>query len=192
MKARIKSDAQGKKPKGWEIPDQTFNPKYCDSIIAVFKDGNTVAHFCAKHNIARSTFYEWLNNYPEFSIAYEIAQEYAEKYWIDEGKKNLVTQAFGEETIKFNESTYALFMGARFGITKARKLALSGFNKKNPIAAHKRVSLALSRGEITGQEALQLSKVCLDKATLKERLELVPLVEQLMKEVNEIKQNKHS
>ncbi len=51
------------------------DPKYdkvnCDALIKVMRAGGSVASVCVALDICKSTFYNWLKDYPEFNTAYE-------------------------------------------------------------------------------------------------------------------------
>lgn len=56
-------------------PPREFKPEYCDKIIEVGRDGGGVAKMCLECNIGSySTFYKWLDEYPEFAEAYAEAK----------------------------------------------------------------------------------------------------------------------
>ena len=54
----------------------TYRPDICKELVDMFADGSTITQVCSrKLKIARSTFYYWRENYPEFDAAANMAIE---------------------------------------------------------------------------------------------------------------------
>ena len=60
-----------------------YDPKFCRVILDMAKQGKSVVQMSAHLEIARSTFYEWIKNEPEFSDTFDIAKEIMESFWED-------------------------------------------------------------------------------------------------------------
>lgn len=53
-----------------------YDPTICDELPAMFADGSSIVKVCArKLGIARSTYYEWKDKYPEFKKAADKGEQ---------------------------------------------------------------------------------------------------------------------
>jgi hypothetical protein len=86
-----------------------YEPWMCDALLKVFASGRFVARFCAEVGIVRSTFYEWIKEYPELNTAYNHAQELSRAFW----EEVLVTQATSMEKAP-NATQLAMVMNNKF------------------------------------------------------------------------------
>jgi hypothetical protein len=86
-----------------------YEPWMCDALLKVFASGRFVARFCAEIGIVRSTFYEWVKEYPELNDAYNRAQELSRAFW----EEVLVTQATSLEKAP-NATQLAMVMNNKF------------------------------------------------------------------------------
>lgn len=54
----------------------TYKKEMCNDLIEMFADGSTITQVCSqKLKIARSTFYQWRQDHPEFDEAAKMAIE---------------------------------------------------------------------------------------------------------------------
>ena len=61
------------------IIKDVYDPTVCDELPAMFADGSSIVKVCArKLGIARSTYYEWKEKYPEFKKAAEKGEQLAQ------------------------------------------------------------------------------------------------------------------
>ena len=58
------------------IVGDVYDPSICKEIKEMFRDGSSIVKVCArKLGIARSTYYDWKERYPEFKVAAEKGEE---------------------------------------------------------------------------------------------------------------------
>ena len=96
--------AYKKKPLEGEVLPKRGRPSsyrdtYNEDIINLFEAGGDVPEFCAKANIAESTFYNWRKDHPEFNEAFGIADAKAKSFYINALKSQ------GLSTTKFPNSS---------------------------------------------------------------------------------------
>jgi len=67
-----------------------YKVEYCDKLIEHMKQGGSFDTFGAVIGInARSTLYEWVKEYPDFSDAKSLAEMYAAKWFEDLGRAGM-------------------------------------------------------------------------------------------------------
>jgi len=86
-----------------------YKPEMCEKLPFMFQNGEDVAEVCAELGVRRSTFYNWVNKYPEFAEAYEFGKELSEAAWMRMGRAG----AFGK--IKINAPVWFAIMRNKFG-----------------------------------------------------------------------------
>lgn len=60
-----------------------YKPEICDSLPAMFDNGETVKEVCLKLGIDEKTFDEWRTQYPDFNDAAELGELHAECFYED-------------------------------------------------------------------------------------------------------------
>ena len=58
-----------------------YDPAYCDDAIAVLEQGKSILSLAAHIGVNRSTIYEWMEQYPEFSDTVKRGQDAAAAWW---------------------------------------------------------------------------------------------------------------
>ena len=150
-------------------------------LIEYYSRGKSQARFCADLSIARSTFYNWVDNYPAFKTANFIATMKSEAYWID-----MVEENIGNSDFNFNAAKFIL--SSRFGVTHNRKQRTKWLNTKDLVGSFNKLLLMYKADEVNPDELKDNIKVLLDLATLKEREELeerMSALETALREQNE-------
>ena len=106
-----------------------YDPKFCDILIDVMKDGGHVAMICCTLGIVKETFYNWIKDHEEFKKAYEIAKMYNEAYYEELGRR----LATGSAPKGANATAYAIIMNNKFGWSKRESsdLAAQTINIQN-------------------------------------------------------------
>lgn len=155
--------------------------KYTDKmpahIIKMFSQGRSRADFCAFYSISQCTFKLWQDTYPEFSEAYIIAKQKAQAWFENLAIEHLVEEFEGP---KLNTKLWSMMMRNRFGHTEHRKLKIKGLKTaKNFQEQMQNVVNELADGNLTGSEALQLSKMIESGVKIYESTELVKRVEMI-------------
>lgn len=83
------------------------------------KEGGSVAEFCRKEGIGRSTFDNWCHHYPRMKKAREDGRIIAEGWWLEQARKHLIEEKDGP---KLNTNLYKFIVGGRFGHTSEADL----------------------------------------------------------------------
>jgi hypothetical protein len=86
-----------------------YKSEHCETAINVLTGGESVAAVCAEIGIARSTFYEWRDKYPEFAKAIQIGLQKAQRDWEILGR-----QGISGQIDKFSPSPWIFTMKNRF------------------------------------------------------------------------------
>ncbi len=62
-----------------------YKNEHCKKAEEILACGRSLAAVCAHFSIARSTLYEWRDNYPEFKSALERGLQKCQAYWEELG-----------------------------------------------------------------------------------------------------------
>lgn len=79
-----------------------YKPEFCELAIEFFKDGKSMAEFARHLDVARSSVFEWMKLYPDFSNAVNKAVEYSEAEWIAWGRQNIGNKDFNARLYELN------------------------------------------------------------------------------------------
>jgi hypothetical protein len=90
------------------MPALKYETSLCKKVIELGKEGKTHAQISRDLNIGPRTFYDWVERYPEFKEAVEIAKFYEMAWWEDLLQRKLAAS----ESI--NGYIWARRMAARF------------------------------------------------------------------------------
>lgn len=99
-----------------------YDPKYCDRVIEMGREGYSVVEMCADIGVARNTLeLEWPERHEEFSRAFAHARELSQAWWERQGRIGLTAD-------KFNAQLYSRSMAARFpkDWRESKNLAVGG------------------------------------------------------------------
>ena len=70
-----------------------YKPEYCQKLIDHMSSGKSFVSFAGTINVGKRTIYEWVERYPEFAQAKQVAkskcQEYYENLGLDMATGNL-------------------------------------------------------------------------------------------------------
>jgi hypothetical protein len=58
-----------------------YKPEYCELLISIMAQGDSLAAFCAEVKTGRRVAYAWMKKYPEFAKAYEDGYEQCLQWW---------------------------------------------------------------------------------------------------------------
>ena len=73
-----------------------YGKKIVERIIGLISsDTYTIAEVCHQCGITKSTFYQWINDYPDFSQALEQAKAERMQFFVAEAKKSLLKKIQG-------------------------------------------------------------------------------------------------
>lgn len=75
-----------------------FSKKTVDKIVGLVKsDTYTIAEICRQVGIAPKTYHQWVNDYPDFADAIEMARQERMQFFVQEAKKSLLKKIQGYE-----------------------------------------------------------------------------------------------
>lgn len=126
VRSRRRTIAISKKPKITGCEDYTpiryragrkyiWKQSHCGQLIRMGRKGMSKAEMAAQLGVSVKTFDQWLDKYPPFLEAYELAVTFAEAYWSDLHTKALLGQ------IDVNVNLITKAMQARFSETWGEK-----------------------------------------------------------------------
>ena len=77
-----------------------FEPKMCDTIIAMGKEGASQKMMWSQLGISKSTAEAWKKKYPDFAEALEIALVHAQSYWETQLLANVENKNFNSRLVE--------------------------------------------------------------------------------------------
>ena len=110
------------KPEGYIFGRPTkYDPKYCQLVIDLGKEGKSLHQISAKIDVALSTIYVWAEQHKDFSEALKRSKELAQAWFEEQAEQGLWTK-------EFNHHLWAKITGSRFRETYSEKtqIELSG------------------------------------------------------------------
>ena len=127
-------------------PTKYDKEKHIGLLFNVFNQGKGLAAFFNAASIGKKTFYDWLEAHKEFKEAYEAAVSLAQEIWEDYPKNDPA----------FNIPYWSIIMRNRFGYGKSK---VRTPKDATPLARMDAIWNGLEEGELSAQEATQLSSV---------------------------------
>lgn len=85
-----------------------YNPEICETVLGLMREGASIEEVCYELGIAKQTFYNWLELYPELMDAKKRGLDFAQGWWMKQGRKNL-------ENKDFSATLFYMNMKNRFG-----------------------------------------------------------------------------
>jgi hypothetical protein len=139
-------------------------------LIEVFDRGDDIAMFCSTLGICRSTFYNWIDEFPEFKSAYNVAREMSRTKWEAIGGLNGVVMPID---VSFNTTLWSINMRNRFGYTEQRKVKVKGLSAaETPEEMSKTIMKGVEEGKYTSSEATALMSIPLSTVKIQEHTEI--------------------
>lgn len=75
-----------------------FSKKTVERIVGLVKsDTYTIAEICRQVGITPKTYHQWVNDYPDFADAIEMARQERMQFFVQEAKKSLLKKIQGYE-----------------------------------------------------------------------------------------------
>lgn len=133
-----------------------FNHSMCVELINMFQQGKTRAAFCARHNISEQGFSQWVEKYPLFADAYDVALAKAKKYYEDIAHDHLIEEHQGP---KLNTKLFGMIMRNRFEMPQNRIVKLRGMAARTSEDKLNAICEAIEAGSITPDEAQKLASL---------------------------------
>lgn len=153
-----------------------YDPKkHPEQLIAIFTKGGDVADFCAPNDISRRAFQNWLQEYPEFEEAYQVAKMKAELWLNEKGRKGM-TQ--GKD---FNATVWSILMRNRCRISEHRTVPIDFASCKTSNQKVELLDREIAAGTLTTAEAKHLAEYIKACAEVNEKTEVAKQVDELMK-----------
>jgi hypothetical protein len=136
-------------------------------LIQVFDRGDDIAMFCSTAGIGRSTFFEWIQKYPEFAEAYEAARECSRTKWESVGG------LAGVIDNSFNTTLWSINMRNRFDYTEHRRLKIKALQDAKTAEEQQQAIMAeIASGNLTGPESMQMLNVVLASVKVEENTQM--------------------
>jgi hypothetical protein len=88
-----------------------YDPKYCELVIEMGRQGKSKAQIAATIGVTRKTMWTWCSVHEEFLNAIEYAEELALQWWEDIAQDHLKQTKDG---VTLNTSLWSRSMAARF------------------------------------------------------------------------------
>jgi hypothetical protein len=79
-----------------------YLPEYGEIAIELMRQGASIIEVAYKLNVARSTIYEWIENYEEFSDTIKLGRDFSEGWWMEQGRLNLWNKEFSPTLFYMN------------------------------------------------------------------------------------------
>jgi len=58
-----------------------YDPAFCDQVVALMSEGLSLGAVAGALRVARSTIYNWADEYPEFLDTKKVGQSVAQLFW---------------------------------------------------------------------------------------------------------------
>lgn len=175
-----KPKKQVREYKDWQ--PKPYKPEYCVDLLDVMARGRGIETFNSDKNISRQMFYNWLKEYSDLRLAYELGKEKAKKYMAS----MLHDYAIEHPGTKDEAGSPRLNMKAWSAICKyshqlpdERMLNLPSLTEGDTKSKMAGVLNAVASGEITALEGQQLAQTLEVAQRITETSELFAKVEQL-------------
>ncbi len=133
--------------------------EHIELLFKVFKEGEGVSAFCAEALIGRKTFYDWLQLFPDFREAYDIALNVSARIW----------EAYPLINKDISFQYWATIMRTRFkhGRFKIKPVAKENGKEATPLDKIDAVWKSLEEGEIASVDLGRIVGLITAEATLK-------------------------
>lgn len=127
-----------------------YKPEYCDKVIEMGKNGASKVDIADALDTTVRTLYNWMEANPDFLHAMERAEQKAEIWWAEQGKKALWTPGF-------NTAAWSRAMSARFPKTwrENKNVELSGKENGAPISMDVTTTLNVDQMSARALDALE-------------------------------------
>ena len=70
-----------------------YKREYCENVIALMREGDSIAVVASHLGIAKSTLYEWMKVHEEFSDAIKEGVYLSQAWWETEARKPALGEA---------------------------------------------------------------------------------------------------
>jgi|SRR6185312_8299888 len=160
----------------------TYKKTYPALYVSICKDGGSICNFCSQVNIARSTFYRWVDSHPEFNDAFHRGKEHTEAWFTEMGIRGMKG-----EFEKFNATVWSMLMRNKCGYTEHRKVAIDFTQCRTSDEKMALVDTHVASGKLTSKEAKDYADYIAVSAAIHEKTEVAQRVEALEAQASGIK-----
>lgn len=84
-----------------------YTPDLCEKVIPLLKEGMSIEELGLELDVGYSTIYAWMERHPKFKEAINTGREYAQGWWMKQGRENVKTK-------EFNSTLWYMNMKNRF------------------------------------------------------------------------------
>lgn len=139
-------------------------------LLEHFLNGRDISAFCYSSEVCEKTFFNWLDKYPQFKVAYSIAKRLAQMWWEEMALQNVVNHS---GVSNFNQTLWSMVMRNRFSYTEHRKLSVPKLKNSKSVKEQIEALVSyLSDGNLTAPEANQVSNLVLAYMRVEEHTEV--------------------
>lgn len=79
-----------------------YDPDICNQVIELMREGASIEEVCYELDIAKQTFYNWCEKYPELMDAKKRGTDLACGWWMKQGRVNLKDRDFSSTLFYMN------------------------------------------------------------------------------------------
>lgn len=150
-----------------------YKDTYPDLFIKICENKGSICDFCVKVRIGRTTFYEWIDTYPEFKKAFHIGKELTEQWLTQEGVSGMRAE-------KFNSTVWSILMRNKCSYVEHRKVAIDFTGCKTADEKMALLDARVMEGRLTPKEAKDFADYIKASAEIHEKTEVTKQVDELM------------
>lgn len=90
----MSEEVSNKRPQG---RPSKYKPEYCEQIIALGKEGKSIAQMAAAFDVDKASIYRWEKEEESFRTAFARARAYSQAWWEDKAQQNLASRDFNAQ-----------------------------------------------------------------------------------------------
>lgn len=150
-----------------------YKENYPELFIKICKNKGSICDFCVEVGIGRATFYNWVDEHPEFKLAFNIGKELTEQWLTQVGVDGIKAE-------KFNSTVWSILMRNKCSYVEHRKVGIDFSSCKTPDEKMALLDQRISEGRLTPKEAKDLADYIKASAEIHEKTEITKQVEELM------------
>ena len=156
------------------IQNLKYKDTYPELFVKICKNRGSICDFCVVVKIGRSTFYEWIDKFPEFKQAWILGKEITEAWLTQEGISGMRAE-------KFNATVWSILMRNKCSYVEHRKVGIDFSSCKTAEEKMQLLDKRVSEGRLTPREAKDYADYIKCSAEVHEKTEVAEKVEELMK-----------
>ena len=142
---------------------RTYKVTMCTQLVELMEKGRGVESFTSKNNIARQTFYKWVDKYPEFKIAYYVGNEKAKEFMTSLLREHTVYVGASKDesgSPRVDIAVWKALMKHSLAVPDTREIYLEDFDPASAPKTQMSIVLkAMAEGILTTQEAHKIAEL---------------------------------